>query len=435
MTARRRVLLIAESANPDWPSVPLVGWSIASSLRRVADVELVTHVRNKPAIDNAGLGNSLPTHYIDNEWVARPLWLTTELLRKTTGIGWTATTSATGLSYYEFERKLWATFGARIAAHEFDVVHRVNPLSPTIPSLLARRCERAGVPFVWGPINGGVPWPAEFRREQRREGEWLAHIRGAARALPGTASTRRCASALIVASVSAGEQLSEQATKCVYIPENGIDLERFDIDLSPGPPGRPIRIAFVGRLVPYKGADMLLEAVAPMVASGEVLVDIIGDGPEMPRLREIVAAKGLQDGVLLDGWVDHRELAKRLGQASLFAFPSIREFGGAVVVEAMALGLVPIVADYAGPAEHVTDGCGVRVPMGTRDELIGRFRAAIAGLIAQPDRIVEMREAAMHRARTQYSWETKADQIAQVYEWVLGSAPKPDFGCPLADTW
>jgi hypothetical protein len=83
-----------------------------------------------------------------------------------------------------------------LRAGEFSLVHRLTPLSPTLPSLLASRCKEIGVPFVWGPINGGVPWPAAFDRERRREREWLSYVRGAYRYLPGyRASTRRCAAA------------------------------------------------------------------------------------------------------------------------------------------------------------------------------------------------------------------------------------------------
>src|SRR5262249_21832385 len=125
-----RVLLIAEAANPEWASVPLVGWNIYRALAEVVDVHLITQVRNRSAIIRAGLGEGRDFTSIDNERFAAPVYNLAQRLRGGDGKGWTMNTAFSSLVYYSFEREVWRRFKGRITAHEFALVHRVTPLTP-----------------------------------------------------------------------------------------------------------------------------------------------------------------------------------------------------------------------------------------------------------------------------------------------------------------
>lgn len=424
----QRTLLIAEAANPEWVSVPLVGWSLATAISRLTPVHLVTQVRNQAAILKAGLIEGQDFTAIDSEAVARPLWHASNLLRGKPGGGWTTLQAFAAVGYYYFEWLVWKRFEKAILRGDFKIVHRITPLSPTVPSILAKHCRRAGVPFVVGPLNGGVPWPKGFDSARREEREWLSYVRSAYKLLPAYKSTLESAAALIIGSRDTLQQIPvAHHHKCIYVPENAISPDRFSLSAKPYTTGR-LRACFVGRLVPYKGPDMLLEALAPLLQNSRLQLDIIGDGPMMPALRDFVKRERLVDCVTLHGWVDHRNVQEVMCRSQLLTFPSIREFGGAVVLEAMALGLVPIVVDYGGPGELVTDEVGFKVPIGQRAEIIANLRTAVGALCDKPGQIAIMSEAARKRTRTLFTWDAKARQVLQIYDWVLGRRnDKPVF--------
>jgi glycosyltransferase involved in cell wall biosynthesis len=286
---------------------------------------------------------------------------------------------------------------------------------------------------VLGPLNGGLPWPAGFGHLRAKESEWLSYVRGVYRWLPGYRSTRAASAALIAGSRATREEIPRRYdAKVVYIPENAIEADRFDVPAA-GPIESPLRVVFVGRLVPYKGADMLLEAAAPLARAGKVRIDLIGDGPEGPALRALAEREQIKAAVHFAGWVDHRELKTLMARCQVFGFPSVREFGGAVVLEAMALGLVPIIVDYGGPGELVNPATGFALPMGSREHVVRQMRATLEGLVADPSVIRPMGERARQRVLRSFTWPVKAAQVVEVYRWVLGHRERPDFGMPLPD--
>jgi glycosyltransferase involved in cell wall biosynthesis len=163
-------------------------------------------------------------------------------------------------------------------------------------------------------------------------------------------------------------------------------------------------------------------------------LDIVGDGPQMPKLRETVARENLQHAVTLPGWVKHELVQDRLIDADILTFPSIREFGGGVALEAMAVGVVPVVTNYGGLGELVSNSTGFRIEMGTRTEIIGRLRETLEMLARHPERIDQKSDAAYQRAHRQFSWSAKAKQTLAIYDWALGlTKERPQFGMPTPD--
>ncbi|MEM9421756.1 MAG: glycosyltransferase family 4 protein [Pseudomonadota bacterium] len=415
------VLIIAEAANPEWVSVPLVGWSLATALQRATGGHIVTQIRNKDAFLRAGMVEGEDFTAIDSEAVASPFYKASTLLRGGAGKGWTTNTAIDALAYPYFEHLIWKQFGDDIKKGAYDIVHRITPLSPTIASPIAKKCARHGVKFVMGPMNGGIPWPSGFDAERRREKEWLSYVRNAYKLLPGRMGMVKAASAIVAGSQhTRGEYPDAYKDKYFYIPENAIDPERFSLCREYNDNDEvPLRVCFIGRMVPYKGPDMLLEAATPLLKAGKLHIDMIGDGPLMPDLRAMIEGTTAEDAVTFHGWQDHKKVQEIAVVSSLLAFPSVREFGGGVVLEAMALGVVPLIVDYGGPGELVSEKTGYKVPIGSREDIVAQFGAMLSALAGDPSALPDMGKAARRHVFDKLTWDKKAEQIIDIYEWTL----------------
>ena len=164
--SRPRALVIAELANPNWVSVPMVGWKHVEAIRTFADVHLVTHVRNRANILAAGFPATDAT-FIGPGRVEHQLHRLSDFVEGQGAMGGVTQNAFRVPMYYEFEHLVWKLLGPRLEAREFDLVHRVTPLSPGVPSTIGRKLHERSIPFVLGPLNGGVPWPRGFEQERR----------------------------------------------------------------------------------------------------------------------------------------------------------------------------------------------------------------------------------------------------------------------------
>lgn len=423
---RLRILLIAEACNPTWTSVPLVGYNFARALAARPDLEvtLISQVRNRAALLADPIAALARLHFVDNEWVARPLYSLSTLIRGGQALSWTIDTALAWPSYLVFEEAVFRRWGSRLQNGAFDLVHRVTPLSPTMGSPLAQWVR---TPMLLGPLNGGLPWPKEYPELRRQEREWLVPVRQLYTRLPYYRSTYQHLAGVIAGSRhTATEVPGYFRGQRFYLPENGVDPDRFPIAASwPELAGR-FRFVTVGRLVPYKGMDLIVEAMGRSAALKPCELVIFGDGPQRPVLETLIQKYRLASNVHLAGWVDQRRLGQELRQAQVFVFPSLREFGGGVVLEALACGLPAVIVNYGGPAELVTPDSGILLPMVPREALIGQLQRAMEELAADPGRCRALGNRACQRVREEFTWSAKAEKIVQFYRQTLKGRP---VGC------
>jgi glycosyltransferase involved in cell wall biosynthesis len=413
-----RVLILAESCNPQWPSLPIVGYKYARALAQEAEVTLVTHVRNRQNIEAAG-DIGAPVHYIDNEWLAAPLYRLTKRLRGGDEVAWSTNQIMAYPPYVAFEAQAFRRFRSALRDGDFDIVHRITPMSPTLPSYIAGRVQQ---PFVIGPLNGNLDWPEAFKAEQKREREGLRRLRGLYRYMPYTRGTFTRAAAILAAFRHTIEDLpAGVADRTVPFPEIGFDEALFwPGERKPAFSGNgPFRFLFAGRLVPYKLPEAAVRAFMTSERLRDHVLHVVGDGPERPRLEAMVAEAGAQHRIRFEGRCTQTEVAQFMRDCDAFVFPSIRELGAGVVIEAMASGMLCLVTGYGAPGSLAADGRGIVIPLNSLDVLVREYRAAMEGCLDRPSALAATAERGQAYAEENFTWAAKARHTLPIYDAVL----------------
>ena len=420
---RVRVLILADDCNPDWHSLPALVYSYICALSKYVDVVVVTQIRNKPNIDRDGMGNA-EVVYLDTENIAAPIYKLASLLSGDSNKAMTLKVAFSYPSYLAFEWAAWRRFRQDLQNKRFDIVHRVSPMSPTIPSPMAKWSP---VPFVLGPVLGALPWPKYFKAEMSREGEWMNYFRELHRWLPFYKSTYAHAAAILAAYDHTIADVPDVAKpRTINFSEGGVDPNKFTLPVRQRK--EKMTVLFVGRLVPFKMPEVLVRSFAASSILQQHKLVIVGDGPERPRLDRLVEEASLSECVEFTGTISQERVGELMRECEIFGFPSIREQGGGVLTLAMMSGMTCVVVDYGGPALRVKSGCGIKVPLGNLDHLVKHFTEELEQLVVDPDRVISMGIAARRYTETYYSWDAKARKTLEVYNWALGrQEKKPDF--------
>jgi len=425
--SRLRVLVLAPDANPESITGPLLSFHQAQALAQIHHVTLVIRSTVEGAVRRASSEfraiEVVPTPLLERirAWSFR--WIFRSNYRSQ---AWTAFGYPLSIA---FEWCAWRRLRRRILDGEFDVVLRLLPIVSVIPSPFAFFLRNGPIPFVIGPLNGGLPWPPGFSQADNQK-EWISGLRSLYRWLPFARATYKNAAAIIAGSSQTYAEFSGHRDKLFFLPENGVTGSLcFEAERGPEP-SRRLELIFAGSLVPYKACDLALRAAAPLLRSDLAHFAVLGDGPERGRLEQLARSLEIENAVSFCGPLGHAEAMQRMRRADVLLFPSVREFGGAVVFEALAAGAVPVVADFGGPGDIVNPQVGYKVPLINESDLVSRMQEILAELAQNRHHLEELRRQGMSYARESLTWEGKAQKLTAILQWVLRQAPKPNLPAP-----
>ena len=189
----------------------------------------------------------------------------------------------------------------------------------------------------------------------------------------------------------------------ISVIENGVDLDRF----APPKPvvAKATKLLAIGRLVPQKGFDILIQACGGL----DVTVEIVGEGPERSRLEAIappnVRLLGAQE-----------DIPRRLADADLFVVPSRWEGFGLVAAEAMAAG-VPVVATHVDGLREVLGAKCAAVP----PDDVEALRAALIATLGDERERKERVDEGLARVKARFDLRRAVEDYANRYRSLLGN--------------
>jgi len=280
-----------------------------------------------------------------------------------------------------------------LAGTSADVIDcQAFPYFPGFTSRAAASFQRAALCITWHEV-----WDDYWYEYLGRKGVFGKAVE---RLLGYAAHTN------VAVSARTGRELDAKNISCDYLLPNGID--RAEID-AVSAADEPLDVLFVGRFIPEKNPALVAQAIERLTEEWpDVRCWMVGEGPELTRIRRIVDQRGLSDVIELPGFLDaYDDVLRLLKAADVFLLPSTREGFGITVLEALACGTPVVTIDHPqnAAADLVEDG------------VTGRLTSTDPDAVA--DAVTEVRSFAPSDciASTEpYEWDTLAARAERLYQ-------------------
>ena len=181
----------------------------------------------------------------------------------------------------------------------------------------------------------------------------------------------------------------------------------------------PLRILWAGELQPWKGLSLLIKALSRLPSDVPYGLRVLGKGPQKARWQRLARRTGVEQHTDWLGWFPNwQDVLQQFSQVDVFAFTSLRDTSGNVVLEAFGVGLPVVCLDHQGVHDMVTDQCGVKVPVTTPQGVIDGLTEAITTLARDRELRHRLGQGAIERAKD-YLWPRQGERMEAIYRRVL----------------
>lgn len=414
-----KVLLSAYACEPNIGSEPGVGWNWALALvRRGHEVWVITRSNNQNAIeqemDKIGEPYTSSLHFLYYDLPKSLTW-------------WKKGRRGVHLYYLLWQ---WGAYQLAKVVHKtqvFDLVHHITFVSARQPSFMGN----LEIPFIFGPVAGGESAPWALRKSFGWKGWLNDFVRDLANLAvhfdPLMWQTFSLANKIYVTSDQTLSLVPQRYRKKTTVQlaiavDNNIEKKQKPLEsLNLVPITNTFRILYVGHFLYLKGMHLGLLAFYNLLKQLPYAhLTLVGHGPEEKKWKELAQQLGInQSQISWQPWVAQAELGALYQSHDVFLFPSLRDSGGMVVLEAMSHGLPVVCLKLGGPGVIVDDTCGRAINVNglTQKNVVTSLTEAVAELATNTELIQKMRDGARSRALT-YSWDGAVDRTYATLEKV-----------------
>jgi len=219
-------------------------------------------------------------------------------------------------------------------------------------------------------------------------------------------------------------KVSKLTTQAVQIIPYGASVETRAYQKTSKPEAGPKRLLFVGRLIPRKGLRYLIEALPFIKTDHDVMLDVVGVGPELEFCEQLADQLGVSDRINFRGFVTNDKLQDLYAHADVFVLPSIVDTNGdteglgVVLIEAMSFK-TPVVASAVGGIPDVVTDNETGLLVTEKDP--SALASALSRVLTDQQFSWQLAENGFHNTSEYFDWDRITDKLEKVYRRALGT--------------